>query len=95
MAGQVAPPNANRPFQPLTRCQYIVASVVNLAKIVKAAVLTTFWALATVMTLGLSKKVNEKLVNAGWNWSRHASGLSLTLFGSFCPKTMNLQFANA
>lgn len=84
-------------FQPMTRCQYVLASVVNLAKIVKSAVLTVFWSIAAVATLGLSKKVNEKVLNAGWQWTSSASGLCLTAFGAFCPGKMNTQFqvANA
>ena len=88
-------PAQRAPFQPLTRCQYVLATVVNLAKAVKAAVLTVFSLIGAAAMLGLAKKVNSYVWNLGFEWTRAGSAICLTLFGSFCPSKMNCQFQAA
>ena len=83
------------PFQPLTRCQYVLATLVNVVKAVKAAVLTVFSLLGAAATLGLSKKMNGFVEHWGFEWTRAGSALCLTVFGSFCPSKMNQQFQAA
>lgn len=88
-------PAQRAPFQPLTRCQYVLATFINVAKTVKAAVLTVFSIIGAAAALGLSKKMNSCVENWGFEWTRAGSAFCLTLFGSFCPSKMNQQFQAA
>ncbi len=93
MAAIAAPQRA--PFQPITRCQYVLATLINVVKAVKAAVLTVFSLVGAVATLGLSKRMNGLVEKWGFEWTRAGSAICLTIFGSFCPSKMNHQFQAA
>lgn len=76
-------------LRPLSRCEFATGFVVVICKIAMYTITTLATFLASAVCLGLSKKMNQKLVQNASQTALHIISLPLMFFGIFCPKTIN------
>ncbi len=82
-------PHPQHNLRPLTRCEFATGFVVVICKIAMYTLLTLATFLASAVSLGLWKKMNQKVVLNASQTALHVISLPLMFFGILCPKTIN------
>lgn len=85
----VQPPETEKRFEPLNRCHYLLATIVNIINVVKHTFLTLLSILGAVVCLGLNKKMNAHVINNGIEIGFSFLAVGMSCFGTLCPTAVN------
>ncbi|HSX26949.1 MAG TPA: hypothetical protein VLE89_08100 [Chlamydiales bacterium] len=83
-----APADKGR-YTPLNRCEYGLATVVNIVHIAKSILMALILLIAAGVCLGKNKKINGYVHGHATGISAGLVGLILSITGIFCPNYVN------